>query len=385
MVENTIQRIMSDIEKRRNRYYSNFTFKGQRIRRTLRTTDPEEARRNCDKLRAELWEEERKPVSERYTFTDAVGAWLATGKKDLSDKYRINSFGLEDVPLADITEKSLSTLLERYQGATRNRVINLLTAIFNCAVRKEWITAVPHMERVKKKKLNKGFRWLTGDEWEALQKELPTHLLHMARFAVYTGLRENNVIGLEWKRVDLRRKVVWIPPHQTKGGEAIGVPLNDDAIATLKAQIGKDKRYVFVYERDTDEGKKGAPVTKTSTKAWKAALVRAEIDVVEKEHPVCKSYPKGGKYLSSTFRWHDLRHTFASWHVMNGTPLEVLQKLGGWESLEMVQRYAHLAPDHVAQFAGNVRPISLQNAVDNSEIDTQNCHTLHYNVATTQA
>nr|WP_305080254.1 tyrosine-type recombinase/integrase [Methylococcus sp. Mc7] len=50
------------------------------------------------------------------------------------------------------------------------------------------------------------------------------------------------------------------------------------------------------------------------------------------------------------FRWHDLRHTWASWHVQGGTPLHVLQELGGWESVEMVKRYAHLSGEHLAQY-----------------------------------
>ncbi|MEK6593443.1 MAG: tyrosine-type recombinase/integrase, partial [Pseudomonadota bacterium] len=64
-------------------------------------------------------------------------------------------------------------------------------------------------------------------------------------------------------------------------------------------------------------------------KAWKAALAR--VGVVD-------------------FRWHDLRHTWASWHVQAGTPLFVLQELGSWESPEMVQRYAHLATEHLASY-----------------------------------
>ncbi|HYA58847.1 MAG TPA: tyrosine-type recombinase/integrase, partial [Burkholderiaceae bacterium] len=52
----------------------------------------------------------------------------------------------------------------------------------------------------------------------------------------------------------------------------------------------------------------------------------------------------------SDFRWHDLRHTWASWHVQGGTPLFALQELGGWESAEMVRRYAHLAADHLAPY-----------------------------------
>jgi integrase len=51
------------------------------------------------------------------------------------------------------------------------------------------------------------------------------------------------------------------------------------------------------------------------------------------------------------FRFHDLRHTWASWHVQRGTPLLVLKDLGGWETLEMVQKYAHLAPSHLAHHA----------------------------------
>jgi integrase len=51
--------------------------------------------------------------------------------------------------------------------------------------------------------------------------------------------------------------------------------------------------------------------------------------------------------IEQTFRWHDLRHTWASWHVQNGTPLRELMELGGWASYEMVLRYAHLAADHL--------------------------------------
>jgi site-specific recombinase XerD len=57
--------------------------------------------------------------------------------------------------------------------------------------------------------------------------------------------------------------------------------------------------------------------------------------------------------------WHDLRHTWATWHVMGGTPLEVLQKLGGWKDLRMVQRYAHLAESFVDRYAENAQPYSL--------------------------
>ena len=67
--------------------------------------------------------------------------------------------------------------------------------------------------------------------------------------------------------------------------------------------------------------------------AWKRALKRAGIE---------------------NFRFLDLRHTWASWHVMNGTGLQELMELGGWKSYEMVLRYAHLAPEHLSNAAARI-------------------------------
>lgn len=353
---------MSDIEKRRNVYYSNFTFKGERIRRTLATSDPEEAQKRCDQLRAELWEEAKKP--QRYTFTDAVALWLETGDKSLSDKYSINAFGIGNVALQDLNEAFLRTILTRNKGATRNRKIALLHAILNCALKRKWITEIPFMQKVE---VNAGrIRWLTYDEWNRLDAQLNGHMKPMARFAIYSGLRENNVIELQWRDIDLQRRVAWVHPDRAKGKKPIGIPLSDDAIAVLKGQIGEHDQYVFVYKKKKVDRTEDPPVvtytsnpvTKTSTKAWKKALVRAGIDVVETD----EVDHKGNPILTSTFRWHDLRHTWASWHVMNGTPIEVLQKLGGWEKLEMVLKYAHLAPEHLAGYANNFVTRNLPHA-----------------------
>jgi len=76
---------------------------------------------------------------------------------------------------------------------------------------------------------------------------------------------------------------------------------------------------------------KGRPINQANTKAWHKALKRTEIE---------------------NFRWHDLRHTWASWLVQkNGTPLNVLQEMGAWESEGMVRRYVHLAPAQLAKQA----------------------------------
>ena len=54
------------------------------------------------------------------------------------------------------------------------------------------------------------------------------------------------------------------------------------------------------------------------------------------------------------FRFHDLRHTWASWHAQNSTPLMALKELGGWEDVTMVQKYAHMGASHLADYAKNV-------------------------------
>ena len=146
----------------------------------------------------------------------------------------------------------------------------------------------------------------------------------IATFSLETGLRKANVIDMQWSQVDLERKcaVAWIHPEQSKNRKGIPVPLSDVAVSVIRSQVGKCQTHVFSY--------KGNPVTVVNTKAWKSALKRAGID---------------------NFRWHDLRHTWASWHVQSGTPLNVLQELGAWESVEMVRRYAHLSADHLSAYA----------------------------------
>ena len=156
---------------------------------------------------------------------------------------------------------------------------------------------------------------------------LPDWLTAMARFSLATGLRQANVYGLEWTQVDLQRGVAMVHADQAKARRAIGVPLNEDAVAVIRKQLGKHLRRVFV---GADGGQIDTWYTYPAQQAWVAGCKRAGIE---------------------NFRWHDLRHTWASWHVQLGTPLYVLKELGGWETLEMVNRYAHLSPEHLKAHA----------------------------------
>jgi integrase len=187
----------------------------------------------------------------------------------------------------------------------------------------EWLERVPKFKLYREAEGR--VRALTPSEFQALLAELPPHLADMATFAVATGLRQGNVTGLQWQCVDLSRQHAWIPGSQHKNGKPHAVPLNDMAMAVLRRQVGKHPTHVFTF--------RGQPITNVNTKAWTGALRRAGIE---------------------DFRWHDLRHTFATWHRQAGTPTHELQRLGGWKTGSMVERYAHVAPEALQSAASRL-------------------------------
>lgn len=208
--------------------------------------------------------------------------------------------------------------------ATANRYLALIRAILIRAARVwEWLDRAPAITLYPEQKQR--IRWLTREQAERLLAELPPHLAAMARFSLATGLRQANVTGLRWDQVDMTRSVAWIHPDQAKGRRAIPVPLNHEALAVIRSQVGQHPERVFSF--------RGKPVDRASDSAWYKATKRCGME---------------------DFRWHDLRHTWASWHVQAGTPLHVLQDLGGWRTPAMVQRYAHLAPEHLAEHAERI-------------------------------
>lgn len=119
-----------------------------------------------------------------------------------------------------------------------------------------------------------------------------------------------------------RLRIATIEHGETKNGDALGVPLNDVALAVLSRQQGKHAAHVFTF--------RGRPLRNANNRAWRAALKACGIE---------------------NFRWHDLRHTWASWLRQNDVPTWVLQELGGWKSESMVRRYAHMSVKHLAPYA----------------------------------
>jgi integrase len=258
---------------------------------------------------------------------------------------------LRGLPLSDITDSTIRRIASARRaqeaapgratsGATVNRHLAQLSAVLHYAHRRGWVSAVPPISKAAEPA--KRVTWLTREQADTLLAELPPHLRAMAGFALATGLRESNVRLLTWRQVDMARAVAWYEADEMKAGRTHSVPLNEAAIAVLRSQQGMHKRWVFPVPRWIDGQQiSDAPTGKVSSAAWRKACIRAGLP---------------------TLRFHDLRHTWASWHVQAGTPLPVLQELGGWASLAMVQRYAHLGRSHVAAWAGNVAQIGTSSA-----------------------
>jgi len=303
---------------------------GALLRRSTGTGDQEQAQEYHDHLKAQLWRVHRLGEKPRRTWQEAVVRWSsetshkADHEKDLAKLRWLHPF-LGDKWLDDIDRDLIDQIGQRKKAEasapTANRYLALIRAILRAARDDwEWVAQVPRVKLFPEAK--KRVRWITRDEAERLIAELPAHLAEMARFTLATGLRQHNVSYLRWDQVDTTRRVAWIHADESKSGHAIAVPLNRDALAVLDTRRGRHDTFVFTY--------RGQPVQRTSTKAWAAAKKRAGIE---------------------NFRWHDLRHTWASWHVQSGTSLQELQELGGWSSVEMVLRYAHLAADHLLSAA----------------------------------
>lgn len=308
-----------------------------RVRRSTGETDEAEAQKFHDRLKADLWEV--APKLRGRTWGMAVGRWCELEDRSDSELLSLAKFGrlYPDRKLTDVTRESIDEVLSSFckTPGTYMRYRAMLAAILNVAVAEGWLRTAPKLATRREKK-TKPYVWLTRDQWKALQAELPPHMLPMATFAIETGLRQANVLGLTWARVDLARKLVWVEAEDAKAGEAITVPLSIGALNVLK-QLHKARTkgvdHVFLY--------RGKPVGEIKT-AFIGACVRAKV----------------GRYVDGRyegFKWHGFRHTWATWHVQNGTPLDVLQKLGGWEDPRMVQVYAHHSPGYLAGFANNAR------------------------------
>lgn len=309
------------------------TVNGQMKQCSTGTTDKAEAQEYHDRLKSDLWKQSRLGIKASRYWMEAVERWLLetsdkrSHKDDIAklrwlDTY-LGKLTLNEINLSKVDEIKSAKLLEATKS-TVNRYLALVRSILIKARDDwEWIEKVPKIKLYAEPRGRE--RALTLVQVERLLQELPEHQRYIVLFALMSGLRQANILGLEWSWINFDTQYLCVPAEKSKNKLPIPVYLTDSMLALLRKQLGKHPIRVFTYQ--------GKPIAAANTRAWKNALIRAGI---------------------VDFRWHDLRHTWATWHREAGTPTHELQRLGGWKNVEMVERYAHIAPQALKGASGRL-------------------------------
>jgi len=321
--------------KRHRTYWMRFDYQGRTVRRTTGTTDRRLAEAIFAKVRITLAEgryfdtrhEQDRTFAEmmaRYlTERSAYKAPKSHDRDRQALKHLLPMFG--DKLIAEISPKLFAAYKaqRRAEGAapaTINKELQLVRHAFNVAEREwEWCRENPmrkvSMERVH----NEVDRWLTPVEEERLLAAAPEWLREIIVFAVNTGLRRGEILALRWQDVDFTRGTLVV--MQSKNQERRTIPLNNTVFALLAATQAADRKtdgLAFATGRET------AIDGSHLVRAFCRARERAKIE---------------------KFRFHDLRHTFATRLAQKGVDLYKIQRLLGHKTGVMTQRYAHHTPE----------------------------------------
>lgn len=332
------------VYKRGNIWWCKFTLRGIPVRETTRALTRKDAEEYERKRREEVWAGAQLG-RQRYQWEHAVLKWLETrsGKRDFEkDKSKLRWLHkhLKGRSLQGVDNELVHDVLALKTEAsptTKNRYIALVRAILNAAV-DEWkmLDRAPKIHRATKKEA-KRVRWESREVMERVLARLPRHSRLAADFTLQTGLRESNVTGLIWPQINWKRREARIPRTQVKNDAPLTVPLNSRAMEILRELQGDHRLYVFTYRKKR--------IGNFNTRAYKKALAAEGV---------------------TDFRWHDLRHTWATWHILSGTSIYELQRLGGWKTLDMVLRYAHTADEYLHQAADRLVQNRAQSGGENN-------------------
>ncbi len=223
---------------------------------------------------------------------------------------------------AEEIERFKADLAATHTTATVNRHLALLRSVYYLGVRNRKVEHNP-MRGVKLfRENNARVRYLTEEEEFRLFQSLPERYRPLVEVGLLTGLRAGNLLGLRWRDVDLEAAVYTIP--ESKSGDALRLPMHP-RVRDILAGLPRNGVYVFAEA----DGEPPWDFTHIFAKAVRQANL-------------------------SDLHLHDLRHTWASRLAMAGVDLLTIKELGGWKTLAMVQRYAHLSPDHKRQALGRL-------------------------------
>jgi integrase len=304
------------------------TLRGVRIEESTGTDNKKTAEEIRAKRESEIIAESIYGRQASATFAQAALSYLENGGNTRFLDPVIRHFGT--MPLAkidqDAIDKGARKIYPNTSGATRNRQFYTPTsAVLKHAAKRGWCSPII-MERPEKPAGR--IRWITPDEAERLIGACNGSIAPLVIFLLYTGARIGEALWLDWRDIDLTRGHVVFPidpsdGRRTKNNEARGVPLHPRVRAALANLPHRDGE-VFRRPDGLPYARLREGATSASDgirKAFANACTRAGI---------------------KDFTVHDCRHTWATWHYAANRDLLALQRLGGWKTLSMVTRYAHI-------------------------------------------
>ena len=232
------------------------------------------------------------------------------------------------------------------KSPTIRRYLATLSSLFAFAERSGWLLQNP-VAAFDKRSLPEAqprMRFLSQDEYRRLLASSDPHIRPLIEMAVETGMRLEELLGLRWDQVHIERREVRL--LVTKSNRPRVVPLSDRAVAIFAA-VARITASPYVFT-NPQTGRR----YRNLRHSFRKACSRAGI---------------------SDFRWHDLRHTFASWHVQSGTDLYRLSRILGHSTVQMSARYAHLATEHLHQAVRDMATSMATAASDISRVEKSAC------------
>ncbi|MGQ0285803.1 tyrosine-type recombinase/integrase [Pasteurellaceae bacterium 22721_9_1] len=324
---------------------------GERVRISSKTTEKKLAQQMHDQLKHEAWQVEQLNKRPERTVEQALIRFLeaSENQKDIETKIRhaeywqkaIGHKRLSSLTSDDIYNNLPTHILKtgkKLSPSTQNRYRTSIMRALNLARQAGWIDSIPYLAKNSEPK--KRVRWITKDEANTLLNNITLDWMKdVCFFALMTGARMTEILTMTWSKIDFNQNIAIVTSDVAKSGRARALPLNREAVNFLRQKETK-RISDYVFHRG-----KGKMITDIDREHLHKALSVSNI---------------------RDFRFHDFRHTWASWHVQAGTPLLTLKELGGWETIEMVQKYAHLNAEHLLTYANHVKFTS------NSFFDTSN-------------
>lgn len=308
---------------------------GRKTRRSTGTTDRAEAEEFAETLRDRKWRIERLGDRGAISFDEAAQRWLtSTARPKRRDREllewlstHVGNDAVRDVADAAVLEELRKLgLAADWSHSTIDRLMGTVSAVLRDSFKRGELERTPSIPMYRPPQGEP--RWITPAEFERLCGELNMHQRLAARFAVGSLLRMRAMGMLEWNRIDFTARRAWIPGAQQKGRKTFSFPLTDELVRILRALrwlSPPSSPYVFTWN--------GERIDDFNTRSFQEAVTRAAV---------------------APLRWHDLRHTGASWAVQSGVTLQELMVLGDWRDYRSVLRYAHLAPSQAAAAADKV-------------------------------